>query len=252
MDEVRFNAAVARALLRDREGGGIGMLGEKTLHSALKYYYEPNELSHEQKAGGSIADIKNADGIIEVQTGSLGALKAKLARYVIASDVTVVHPVIRKTVIVTVDPKTGEVRRSHSSRVGRPEDAFLQLMYLGGVLKSPRLRVALPILDIEERRMVVSRGRGRKKGFEKLDKIPTALIDEAILACAEDYLCFVPERLLSAPAGFTVAQLVKETHYRDATARALLYTLMNMGLIKRERHGRGYVYTPVQPEDVTL
>ena len=43
MDSVRFEAAAARALLRRPEGGGIGMLGEKSLHSALKYYYEPDE-----------------------------------------------------------------------------------------------------------------------------------------------------------------------------------------------------------------
>ena len=69
MDEVRFRAAVARALLRHREG--IGMLGEKSLHSALKYYYEPDETKHEIAFEGFFADIMNEDGITEIQTGSL-------------------------------------------------------------------------------------------------------------------------------------------------------------------------------------
>ena len=86
MDEVRFNAAVARALLRKREGGGIGMLGEKTLHSALKFYYEPNVLSHEQKTLGYFADVKIEEGIIEVQTGSLGALRYKITPRVVMAN----------------------------------------------------------------------------------------------------------------------------------------------------------------------
>ena len=241
MDEIRFNAAVTRALLRDREGGGIGMLGEKTLHSALKYYYEPDETSHEQKTGGYFADIKNEEGIIEVQTGSLGALRNKLAEYVKTTCVTVVHPVIRKKTIVWIDEKTFKARRSHSSKRGRLEDAFQQIMYLGDLPTSPNIRIALPILDIEEQRLVKTAKRGRPQ-YEKLDKIPTALIDEAILTCAEDYLYFVPEELMQKSEGFTVAELVKKTGYKDESARALLYTLMNMGLIKRERHGSTYFY----------
>ena len=241
MDEVRFNAAVTRALLRDKEGGGIGMLGEKTLHSALKYYYEPNESSHEQKALGSIADIKNEEGIIEVQTGSLGALRPKLARYLATTHVTVVHPVIRKKTIIWIDEKTFKTTRAHSSKRGRLEDAFQQIMYLGPLPSDPGLDIALPILDIEERRLIKGVKRGRRI-YETLDKIPTALIDEAILTCPEDYLYFVPEELLFKQEGFTVAELKKPTKYSDASARALLYTLMNMGLLKRERHGSAYYY----------
>ncbi len=243
MDETRFNSAVARALLRRREGGGIGMLGEKTLHSALKYYYEPNELSHEQSEGGYLADIKNEDGIIEVQTGSLGALRNKLAEYIKTVDVTVVHPIIRKKTIVWIDPRTGRQKRSHSSRCGRLEDAFLQIMHLGALPRSPRLKIALPILDIEETRLMDGRDFSRKKGATKLDKIPTALIDEAILTCAEDYLYFIPQKLLTSPQGFTVKMLLCAKDYKDPTARAVLYTLLNMHLLERERHGHEYVYT---------
>lgn len=247
MDEIRFNAAVTRALLRERDGGGIGMLGEKTLHSALKYYYEPNALSHEQKAGGYFADIKNEEGIIEVQTGSLGALRPKLLEYLKTTDVTVVHPVIRRKTIIWIDEKTLEAKRSRSTRAERPEDAFRQIMYLGPLPANERLKIALPILDIDEQRLVKYGRRGRKT-FEKLDKIPTALIDEIILTCPEDYLYFVPEALLSKPAGFTAAELVKHTKYKEPSARALLYTLMNMGLIKRERKGRSYIYSLIKTE----
>lgn len=249
MDEVRFNAAVARALLRSRDGG-IGMLGEKTLHSALKYYYEPNELSHERETEGYFADVKNEDGIIEIQTGSMGRLRPKLEEYLKTSPVTVVYPVIRKKAIVWIDPKTGEARRTSSTRRGRLEDAFLQLMYLGALPADPKLTIVLPMLDVEESRVLDGRGRDRKKACTKLDKIPTALISETRLESAEDYMAFVPERLLRDPDGFTAARLRAVSRYSDASARALLYTLLNMGLMERQRKGRSYVYrTAVKQEE---
>ena len=251
MDEVRFNAAVARALLRKREGGGIGMLGEKTLHSALKYYYEPNELSHEQRAQGYFADVKNEDGIIEVQTGSLGALRRKLTEYLKTTDVTVVHPVIRKKTIIWIDPATGKQKRSRSPQRGRLEDAFRQIMYLGDLPLSPRLKIAIPILDVEETRLLDGRDVTKKRGATKLDKIPTELVDEAILTCTEDYLFFVPEKLLGAEEGFTVKQLMLSARYSSPTARAVLYTLMNMRLIRRKRVGREYRYSFVRSGDHT-
>jgi hypothetical protein len=47
---------------------GIGTLGEKALHSILKYTYEPDVSRHEIKVGGFYADIVNEQGIIEIHT----------------------------------------------------------------------------------------------------------------------------------------------------------------------------------------
>ena len=44
---------------------GIGVLSEKTLHSVIKRFIEPNEALQEVKVGGYYADIKNDDGISE-------------------------------------------------------------------------------------------------------------------------------------------------------------------------------------------
>ena len=245
MDEVRFNAAVARALLRKREGGGIGMLGEKTLHSALKYYYEPNELSHEQRAQGYFADVKNEDGIIEVQTGSMGALRGKLREYLKTDHVTVVHPVVRKSAIIWIDSKTGEATRSRSSRVGRAEDAFLQLMYLEDIPLDPSLTVVVPLVDIEEERLVTGVRRGQKR-YTKLDKIPTAMVGEEVFSSPADYLKYLPRGLVSG-GGFTAKRLAPALGVKSATAHAMLYTLLNLGLAERAKRGRGYVYTVTAP-----
>ncbi len=63
---------------REQKRGSIGLLGEKVLHAGLKFYFEPNSDFHEVKINGFVADICNAEGIIEIQTRSLGKLKRKL------------------------------------------------------------------------------------------------------------------------------------------------------------------------------
>lgn len=47
----------------------------KTLHAALKAYYEPDAESHEIKIGRYIADIVGENGIIEIQTQSFDKLR---------------------------------------------------------------------------------------------------------------------------------------------------------------------------------
>lgn len=68
MDETRFKEALGRVM---HIAGGIGTLGEKTLHSVLKYYFEPDASRHEVKVGGFVADILTEDGIIETRRASL-------------------------------------------------------------------------------------------------------------------------------------------------------------------------------------
>ena len=55
MDCNRFQQACRQARESLRGQNGIGTLGEKTLHAALKAYYEPDAESHEIKIGRYIA-----------------------------------------------------------------------------------------------------------------------------------------------------------------------------------------------------
>ena len=75
MDCNRFQQACRQARESLRGQNGIGTLGEKTLHAALKAYYEPDAESHEIKIGRYIADIVGENGIIEIQTQSFDKLR---------------------------------------------------------------------------------------------------------------------------------------------------------------------------------
>ena len=89
MDEARFLAACGEAL-EDNRQAGIGTLGEKTLHAALKRYFGPEERFREVAVGRYVADVMSPEGIIEIQTAGFGRLREKLAFFLPNSPVTVV------------------------------------------------------------------------------------------------------------------------------------------------------------------
>lgn len=96
MDQEAFASACAWAAARLGQGG-IGTLGEKSLHAALKYYFEPCPENHEQPLGGFVADAVGGHGVIEIQSRSLFKLIPKLDAFLEACPVTVVHPLIGKS-----------------------------------------------------------------------------------------------------------------------------------------------------------
>lgn len=241
MDSVRFQAAVARALLRDADGGGIGMLGEKTLHSALKYYYEPDATRHEQAEAGFLADIKNEDGVTEIQTGSLFALNRKLDKYLPDTPVTVVHPVVRRRKLIYRDPETGELNSGRlSPKTGTILTAFSGLVHILSQLKKEGLVIAVPIVDAEEYR--VKTGEKRRRGRPdviKYELVPTELVDEWVFVTPSDWLRVLPEGL---PTPFTAKELAAGLSCRIGEAQSVCAVLTAAGALEREKRGRAYEY----------
>ncbi|MBO4849146.1 MAG: hypothetical protein J5586_08360 [Clostridia bacterium] len=249
MDSIRFSAAVARALLRKAEGGGIGMLGEKTLHSALKYYYEPDETRHEQKVSGFFADVMNSEGIIEIQTRSLFSMKRKLEEYPPDVPVTLVHPVIRRRRIILRDPETGELSAPRlSPKKGALADAFRELVHVKDCLTRPGLVVVVPIVDAEEYRVRQdTRRRSRRAaGAAKYELVPTELVGEWAFVSRDDWLRMIPEAL--AGSEFTVKQLARSAPYPERLAQQICAVLYSVGALARRREGRAYVYSKAAEE----
>lgn len=242
MDEVRFAAAAARAQLRKPEGGGIGILGEKTLHSALKYYYEPDSSFHEREAWGFLADVYNEEGVIEIQTRGLWSLKRKLPVYLEHEKVTLVHPIVRKRRLIYLDTETGELSppRLSPSR-GSLDTAFGELIHVREFLSHPNLLVVVPFVDADEYRVRLEKKKRRRvPNVKKFELVPTALIEEWVFACPEDWSRLVPEALLSG--GFTVKEFAAATKRDEYTARLVLGTLLHAGALRRVREGRSYSY----------
>ena len=76
-----FADACARAAETARGENGIGSLGEKTMHLALKFFYEPDPARHERKLQGYVTDAFTEHGAVEIQTAKIHRLTRTLEAF---------------------------------------------------------------------------------------------------------------------------------------------------------------------------
>ena len=254
IDKEAFRAACEKAASRSRTGDSIGTLGEKSLHAVLKWYYEPDGSRHEIPVGSYVADIVGEHGVIEIQTRGVAHLRPKLTELLEAVPVTVVHPVILRKRIVSLDGDTGEVASVRfSPKHGSLYTAMRELYALKPLLPQQRLTVRLPLLEADEIRSFGVHTRRRKKqrarqGEYVSDILPTDIVDEIILAQPSDYDIFLPAHL-SGPFG--AAELAQAAVTDLPTARRVLNLLTFLGLTEAVgKDGRRILYRRAEEDPV--
>ena len=152
----------------------IGTYKEKKLHLVLKHYFEPLTACHEIPHAGYIADIRNADGIVEIQTSGFASMKGKLEAFLPDSAVTVVYPIAEKKWVTWIDPETGDIQPRHRSpKKGSPLDTIPEMIFILDHLKNPHLTLRAVMLEVEEYRMLDGkRSRSRKRGSSRYERMP--------------------------------------------------------------------------------
>ena len=109
IDIIRFSEARAKALSEESETFSVGRLSEKLVHRTLKYYIDGDSSHHEIKHLGSVADVKNSDGIFEIQSRSFDKIEKKMTKYLADGKVTLVYPLISERYLTWINPENGEV-----------------------------------------------------------------------------------------------------------------------------------------------
>lgn len=179
-DKDRFSEICSRLEGASRPRETIGTYGEKSVHYALKLFFEDNEECREVPVGKFIADIKNGSSITEIQSSGFGALKHKLEDYFVSDDVesvNLVYPVIAKKRVIKISRETGEVVKEYNSpRHVSPVEIFKELLFVGDPLFSPKLSFTLVMLEVCEMSFH-DEGRKKRNTVSKIDKIPKAMID---------------------------------------------------------------------------
>lgn len=203
---------------------GIGTLGEKTLHLALKYYFAPNPETHERPLGGFVADAVTEDGVIEIQTRGLSRLKPKLEAFLPHCPVTVVHPIAVDKWICRVDDSGELYARRKSPRHETVYTAMREIYTLRDYLDNPRLRICICAMELEE--YAVSRSKRR---YEKLDRVPLALRELWMLESPEDYAALLPA---ARKEPFTIPQLMAETRAPEMHTRMFVNLLVRMKMLE--------------------
>ena len=244
MDQERFSEICLRHRESIRERSVIGTLSEKTLHAVLKDYFEPNDTYQEVKVDGYFADIARKGEIFEIQTRDLYRLAPKISTFIVENLVTVIYPVVVSKKIFWMDPSTGEyLSERKSPKKGKEIDVLPELYGLRDYLLHERFRVCLMLLDVNEYRIPDGYGKDRKKRATKLDRYPTALIDEIYLNSAEDYRRFLPENL---PAVFSSSDFRIAAKCDLSTAQRSLNIFSKLGLVRKAgTKGRYKTYTLV-------
>lgn len=234
-----------KALALVREGGervgGIGVLGEKTLHATLKLWLDDDPAHHEIPLPcGSIADIFDGERVTEIQTANFSGFRNKLEKLLDSYPVTVVHPLVRVKWVSWVDPETGEITKPRrSGRRGSFTDAGKQLIYILPLLGHPNLTVRLVLLDVEEQRLLDGWGNGGKRGSHRAERLPLALGEEITLKVPADYTALLPPDL---PTPFTAAQFGKAARLQGRRLQGTLKVLLTLGILRREKEGQKFLY----------
>ena len=259
---------------RAAEGPHIGTLREKRLHAAIKLYLCPDEACHERpvadllaEAGGEsagrgramVADILREGQIFEVQTGGFYPLRDKIGWYLTHTPcrVTVVHPIPAVRYLSWIDPQDGSIiSRRRSPKRGRVRDVAKELYWLSDFIGDPRFSLRLLLIELEEYRMADGWSRDGKRGSNRYERFPVALLGDVTLSTPADYAdYFLPEALrTAAPAGnadaeggyppFTAAAYAKLTGIRGKATYSMIHLLERLGMIaeEAERVGRSRSY----------
>ena len=238
----------------------IGTLREKRLHAAVKRYLCPDETCHERPVGDllredgakprrMVADILTDGHIMEVQTGGFFPLKSKVAWYLTHTPcrVTVVHPIPAVKYLSWINPEDGSIiSRTKSPKRGRVRDIAKELYWLSEFIGDPRVSVRLLLLELEEYRLADGWSKDKKRGSNRYERFPTALLGDVTLWKAADYASYFLPPALTAPAAeedpptFTAAAYAKATGIRGKAAYSTIHLLEKLELVREseERMGR--------------
>jgi hypothetical protein len=202
---------------------------ESSLHRELKRRYGPDAGGRSEVAlAGCRVDAVGADGeLVEVQSGALGPLRAKLGRLLASKRVRVVKPVVTARRIVKRARADGrDLSARFSPKRGAVLDVFDDLVGLVGVFPDPNLWVEVLAVEIDEIRLQRRRAR---RGFVVADRVLRAVSGSVTLHVAADLWRLAPGFRPVAP--FTTLELAESLGRPLDFAQRAAYCLRLAGAV---------------------
>ena len=151
---------------------------ETSLHRQLKSLYAAgDEPRTEVVLGEYRIDAINDDTLVEIQHGSLAAIRDKINALLARKHrVLVVKPIVASKTIIKQDARGGRIiSRRLSPKRGTMLDLFHELVYFTQVFPHPLLTLETPLVEIEELRYP---GHGRRRRWRKDDQV----VEDQLLA----------------------------------------------------------------------
>jgi hypothetical protein len=143
---------------------------ETSLHKQLKALYGGQRAKLEVPVGRYRVDAVAGGRLIEIQHGSLAAIRDKIRRLLDDDHrVTVVKPIVARKRLIKRAEKGGEVvDRRYSPKRGRLFDVFDELVHFTRVFPHPRLILEVALVEVEEWRYP---GHGRRRRWRENDHL---------------------------------------------------------------------------------
>ena len=222
---------------------------ETSLHRQLKQLYADRGARVEAPLDNYRIDVICEGELIEIQHGSLAAIRRKVQNLLKGHRVLVVKPIILQKRLVKQQTRGGKILgRRMSPKRGGVIDLFDELIYFTRVFPHQNLALEVPLVDVEEWRYP---GHGRRRRHRRNDH---QVEDQKLLRLhrihrfrtSGDLLQLVPREL---PNPFHTGHLAAKMDVPRGKAQRIAYCLRHMGALSEVgKYGNARLYSRNQRE----
>jgi len=204
---------------------------ETSLHRQLKAHYAGSKSQQEVACEGYRIDAVRGKQLIEIQHGSLAAIRDKITALLDNHRVTVVKPIVVRKNLIKLSKRGGDVvSRRLSPKRGKLLDLFDELVYFTRVFPHRRLTLEVALVEVDELRYP---GHGRRRRHRENDFL---VEDQQLLTILEthrfrtlaDLRKLLPRGL---PATFHTGHLAQSLSVRRDIAQRMAYCMRETGAI---------------------
>ncbi len=220
---------------------------ETSLHRQLKEHYAAKSGALEVACEGYRIDAVRRGQLIEIQHGSLAAIRDKIAKLLKKHRVKVVKPIVTRKQLLKMDRRGGDIiERRLSPKRGQLLDLFDELVYFTRVFPHKRLTLEVALVEVEELRYPGHgrRRRRRKKDFQIEDQRLVDVGKVHRFRTLADLRKMLPGNL---PNKFHTGHIAKGLQVQRWVAQRIAYCLRETGAIELVgKEGNALLYRQVR------
>jgi hypothetical protein len=219
---------------------------ETSLHRQLKSLYSAEPSAQEVRLDAFRIDAVHEGRLIEIQQGSLGAIRPKIRRLLEQHDVLVVKPLAARKLLIRRKRAGGKIVSTRlSPRHETIADLFADLVYFVDVFPHPRLTLEVVLTRQEEHRVTARKKWWRGPDFRVTDRLLVGIEGRVILKDTADLLRLLPDGLGET---FTTQEIARLAPMPRWLAQKMAYCLRKMGAVESlEKRGNSWVYRALPP-----